>query len=185
MCPSLYSNVQALFADDTALWNSSNTVKNLKRCLQSSVDEFHHWCNVWKLEIQPIKTQLIYFSPHPKKKYKHQVEINVGNTIIKPQVSARYLGVIFDHKLNWRTHTKRIESKLASRIRLLRFLSRVSPESNNQIMVNLFKSLVRTVISYGSSTFSTAGDKVWERLQSTTSSTWNSILYICRIHTST
>ena len=32
-------------------------------------------------------------------------------------------------------------------------------------MINLCKSLARTVISYGSSTFLTAGDKVWERLQ--------------------
>ncbi len=33
-----------LFADDTAMWSSSNTITNFKHRLQSSVDESHRWC---------------------------------------------------------------------------------------------------------------------------------------------
>ncbi len=156
-----------LFADDTALWSSSNTISNLKDRLQKSVNEFNKWCQTWKLTIQPIKTELIYFSPHPKKKYKHQLEILVESETIKPQAMARYLGVIFDNKLTWRPHIKHIESKLASRISLLRFLSRSTTEPNMKTMLNLYKSLIRTIITYGSHVLLTAKANIWERLQVT------------------
>ena len=40
-----------LFADDTALWSVSNTIKNLSFRLQQSVNEFERWCGAWKLTI--------------------------------------------------------------------------------------------------------------------------------------
>src|ERR1700722_7216029 len=92
---------------------------------------------------------MMHFSPHPKKKYKNPVRLNVENINIKPQDSARYLGVIFDRKLDWRCHTKHIESKAASRIGLLRFLSRAARNPNDKTMLNIFKALVRTVLTYG------------------------------------
>jgi len=61
-----------LFADDTALWTSGHTLKNLSSRLQQSIDAFESWCNSWKLKLQPTKTELIHFSLHPRKKYKIQ-----------------------------------------------------------------------------------------------------------------
>ena len=101
-----------LFADDTALWSASNTITNINHHLQASVNEFYKWCNTWKLTIQPTKTEMLYFSPHPRKKYKKKIAIQVEDTIIKPIVAARYLGVIFDHQLKWRSHMNHIETKL-------------------------------------------------------------------------
>jgi hypothetical protein len=163
---SIYQHTEyGLFADDTALWTSSNTISNLKHRLQSSVNEFYNWCNTWKLTIQPTKTELLYFSPHPRKKYKNKITIRVGDTIIKLILSARYLGLIFDHQLNWRSHLHHMETKVAPRISLLRFLSKLNPNSNNNIMINLFKSLVRSIITYGSSILLTADGKIWKRIQ--------------------
>jgi hypothetical protein len=117
------------------------------------------------LTIQPTKTELLYFSPHPRKKHKNKITIEVENTIIKPTLSARYLGVIFDHQLNWRSHIHHIETKAAPRISLLRFLSKSNSNSNSNIMINLFKSLVRSIITYGSSVLLTADEKIWKRIQ--------------------
>ncbi|CAF4249483.1 unnamed protein product [Rotaria sp. Silwood2] len=154
-----------LFADDTALWSSSNTITNLNHRLQASVNEFYKWCNTWKLTIQPTKTEMLYFSPHPRKKYKKKIAIQVENTIIKPIAAARYLGIIFDHQLKWRSHMHHIETKVAPRISLLRFLSKLNTNSNNNIMINLYNSLVRSIITYGSSILLRADDKIWNRIQ--------------------
>ncbi|CAF1418002.1 unnamed protein product [Rotaria sordida] len=40
-----------LFAFDTALWTSSNTISNLTLKLRQSIDEFQSWCNSWKLKL--------------------------------------------------------------------------------------------------------------------------------------
>ena len=154
-----------LFADDTALWTSSHTLVSLSSRLQHSVDEFQRWCKSWKLQLQPTKTELIHFSIHPRKTFKNPVKIKVENTIIKPMDSTRYLGVFIDKTLNWRSHVHHIESKIASRISLLRFLNKASYEPTDKIMLNLFKSLVRSIITYGYPALLTANDKIWERLQ--------------------
>ncbi|CAF3317383.1 unnamed protein product [Rotaria socialis] len=154
-----------LFADDTALWASSNTITNLKNRLQSSTNEFQNWCNAWKLTIQPSKTELLHFSPHPRKKYKNELEIETEGVIIKPVFSSRYLGIIFDHKLDWRSYVNHIETKVASRISLLRFLAKLNPNANLNTMLILYKSLVRSIIAYGSPILLTANQKIWTRLQ--------------------
>ncbi|CAF1527231.1 unnamed protein product [Adineta ricciae] len=154
-----------LFADDTALWTSGHTLTSLKSRLQQSINEFESWCKSWKLKLQPTKTELIHFSLHPRKKYKNPVIVKVENTTIKPLDSTRYLGVIIDKRLKWRTHLDHIEAKIAPRIGLLRYLSIAAQEPNNKTMINIYKSIVRTVIIYGYPILLTADQKIWDRLQ--------------------
>ena len=154
-----------LFADDTALWTSSNTMSSLNFRLQQSIEAFESWCKSWKLKLQPTKTELVHFTVHPRKKYKNPINVKVEDTIIKPVDSTRYLGVIIDKNLNWSSHLQHIESKIVDRISLLRFLSRAAYEPNDKIMLNIFKSIARTIITYGYPILLTANDKIWERLQ--------------------
>ena len=154
-----------LFADDTALWTSSSSIAWLNVRLQHSVDEFQSWCKSWKLKLQPKKTELIHFSVRPRKKYKHPVTVKVEDTIIEPLDSTRYLGVIIDKQLHWRRHLNHIESKIGARISLLRFLSKAANEPNNKIMINIFKSMARTILTYGFPVLLTAKQSVWDRLQ--------------------
>ena len=154
-----------LFADDTALWTTSNTLTSLTQRLQQSIDAFESWCKSWKLKLQPTKTEMIHFRLHPRKKYKHPVEVKVENTTIKPLDATRYLGVIFDKQLKWKNHLQHLESKMAGRISLLRFLAKSAQEPNQRTMINIFKAIARPVITYGYPVLLTANDKVWERLQ--------------------
>ncbi|CAF3767452.1 unnamed protein product [Rotaria magnacalcarata] len=110
-----------LFADDTVLWTSANTMTCLSSRLQQSEDAFESWCKSWKLKLQPTKTEMIHFTIHPRKTYKHPVEVKCDNTIIKPLDHTRYLGVIIDKRLNWRRHLNHIETKIAPRIGVLRY----------------------------------------------------------------
>ena len=154
-----------LFADDTALWTSGNTPTSLSSRLQQAIDEFERWCKSWKLKLQPTKTELIHFSYHPRKQYKHPVEVRVDNVIIQPLESTRYLGVIIDKQLKWRTHLDTIEKKIAPRIGLLRYLSRSAYDPNSKTMINIFKSIARTIIIYGYPVLLTAKETIWNRLQ--------------------
>ena len=138
-----------LFADDTALWTTSNTLTSLTQRLQQSIDAFESWCKSWKLKLQPTKTEMIHFRLHPRKKYKHPVEVKVENTIIKPLDATRYLGVIIDKQLKWRNHLQHLETKMAGRISLLRYLAKSAQEPNQKTMLNIFKTIARPVMTYG------------------------------------
>ncbi|CAF1199840.1 unnamed protein product, partial [Rotaria magnacalcarata] len=147
------------------LWASANTRTSLSFRLQESVDAFKSWCKSWKLKLQPNKTQMIHFTIHPMKKYKHPVEVKVDNTIIKPLDHTRLLGVIIDKQFNWRRHLDHIEAKIAPRIGLLRYLSRTAYEPNSRTMINIFKSIARTIIRYGYPVLLTANQNVWNQIQ--------------------
>ncbi|CAF1258899.1 unnamed protein product [Adineta ricciae] len=56
--------------------------------------------------------QRIHFRLHPRKKYKHPVEVKVEKTIIKPLDATQYLDVIIDKtiKVEKSSSTSRIEN---------------------------------------------------------------------------
>ncbi|CAF4462458.1 unnamed protein product [Rotaria magnacalcarata] len=70
-----------------------------------------------------------------------------------------------DNRLSWRTHLKQVETRIAARLSLLRFLNRAAIEPNHNIMINLYKSLIRTVIIYGYPVLPSADNKIWNRIQ--------------------
>ncbi|CAF1155484.1 unnamed protein product [Adineta ricciae] len=138
---------------DTALWTSTISTTGLNERLQQCIDAFESRCSSWKLKLRPTKTELVHFSLHPRKKYKHPVD------------HTRYLGVIIDKRLNWQKHLEHIESRIGPRIGLLRYLSRISYDPNMKIMINVFKSIVRTIIIYDYPVRLTADQRIWNRLQ--------------------
>ena len=75
------------------------------------------------------------------------------------------MGVIIDKQLNWRRHLDYIETKIAPRIGLLRYLSKTAYEPNSRTMINIFKSIARTIIIYGYPVLLTADQNVWNRIQ--------------------
>jgi hypothetical protein len=99
------------------------------------------------------------------KKYKNTLSFKVNHTIITPVDTARYLGVVMDNKSLWRQHLQHVENKTATRIGLLRYLSKQAKEPNNHTMIQLYIALVRSVMLYGYPALLTAKEKVWERLQ--------------------
>ncbi|CAF1494352.1 unnamed protein product [Adineta ricciae] len=155
-----------LFADDTALWTSSNTLTSLSQRLQQPIDAFESWCKSWKLKLKPTKTEMIPFRLHTRKKYKHPVETKVENTTIKPLDATRYVDVIIDKQLKWRNHLQHLESKMTRRISLLRYLAKSAQEPNQKTMINIFKAIARPVMAYVYPALLTANDKVWDRLSS-------------------
>jgi hypothetical protein len=88
------------FADDTAIWTSSDTLSNLTSRLQQSIDVFQKGCKAWKQKLQPTKTEMIHFSIYSRKKYKNPVIVKVEDTVIQPLSSTGYLDVIIDKRLN-------------------------------------------------------------------------------------
>lgn len=142
-----------LFADDTSIWSDSNTITNLRKRLQESVDLFVGWCKRWKLQVQPTKTKLVHFSNHPRRKLKTPLTITIDGQTVPLSNEAKYLGVTFDRALNFKTHLKEMKKKTSSRIGLLRYLARNTEGDSTNTLNNLRKSLVRSITTYASTIF--------------------------------
>jgi hypothetical protein len=61
----------------------------------------------------------------------------------------RYLGVVFDGKLLSGTHVRYIQQKCCKRINFLRSMTGVSWGAHSDVMLILYKGLIRSILEYG------------------------------------
>ena len=100
-----------LFADDACLVSSSTSTRTLENNVNSELKLISKWLSNNKLCINYSKTYFMIFS---KRRSKSDLNIVIDNNKIKETDSVKYLGIIFDNKLNWAPQVTNITKKIAS-----------------------------------------------------------------------
>ena len=91
-----------LFADDTVLIVSHKNIEKLQNQVDYEINQVEKWMNANKLtNTNNSKSNFMLFT-NKKKKSKFKLDIN--NNQITESDSVKYLGVIIDNKLIWKTH---------------------------------------------------------------------------------
>src|SRR5664279_2103870 len=92
----------SLYADDTqiAAHSSTDDVKHAIDRLQLCVADVHRWCQSRRLQLNPSKTEAIWFGTKAslKKIAPADLRFEIGSDIIKPASSVRDLGVILENE---------------------------------------------------------------------------------------
>ena len=90
----------SLFADDIAIWISSEFIKTCFIRLQLALKIIQTWSAKWGLRFSPEKTKAMIFMKHQLKssnRYKgHGLSLEIYNKKIEIVSNHRYLGIIFD-----------------------------------------------------------------------------------------
>ena len=96
-----------IYADDTQIYLAFDTndpdcgIDRINACLS----DIRSWMITNKLKINDSKTEfLVLASPNTHAKLPSDLNIKVGNCVIRPSESAKNLGVIFDKKINMHSH---------------------------------------------------------------------------------
>ena len=74
-------------------------------------------------------------------------KLNINNSEIARTESIKFLGVLLDENLSWKTHIKYIENKISKNIGIL-FKAR--PFLNKKSLLSLYYSYIHSYINYGS-----------------------------------
>ncbi|UYV67852.1 hypothetical protein LAZ67_5002251 [Cordylochernes scorpioides] len=137
-----------LFADDTAILFNSKSVNLLVTQIQNYLNDIIKWCDEWKLDINPTKTQAIVFPPRDNKKFKPQTNLTVNSSTISWADHAKYLGVTLDSKLKFNLHVQNTirKAKIAkiSLSSLLNFKSNLTTKHK----FTLYKTCILPIITY-------------------------------------
>ena len=91
------------------------------------------------------KTEYIVFAPSKKARTPSHLKVNDVN--IGESSSVRYLGIILDNKLNFKEEIKRILSRMACSIKILKDIRNCFPIKTR---VTLLNALVLSHIQYSS-----------------------------------
>ena len=106
-----------LFADDTMMMSIGATQYHCINSLQPSLDAFTEWARVWKVGINPTKTQVITFTrstmPHASL-YMNGVEL-------EECFSHKHVGVHLQSDLKWSTHINSLIDQAESRLAIMKY----------------------------------------------------------------
>ena len=143
-----------LFADDTTVYISKSSVNEAVTAINAELIPIVNWFDANKLTLNIDKTQLMILSRKHEKKSDHPVLLR-GQPIA--QISeAKFLGVIVDQHLNWKSHITMVAQKLSKSCGLIyRIRKNLNLESKILIYYSLIQPYLTYCINVWSSTYKT------------------------------
>ena len=118
-----------LYADDTQiadhlqLTQAAAAMTNIERCVES----VHVWCTSKLLQLNPTKSEIIWFGSRTSLHRLHDVDLrlHIDTDIIAPLFVIRDLGVLLDSELSMTSHITKISSICYYQLRRLKQVRRV------------------------------------------------------------
>ena len=143
----------ALFADDSSLWRSGTNLELITHHLQEDLTKIQDWCETWGFNINASKSVGIVFTN--KNNYKNP-NLYINNQKIAFNTSTKFLGITFDSRLTWGPHINSIVERVKPALNILKCLTGTSWGANKDILLTIYKALIRSVLDYGSIAFESA-----------------------------
>ncbi|KAG1671734.1 RNA-directed DNA polymerase from mobile element jockey [Nymphon striatum] len=143
-----------LYVDDLVVAYASKSISTIERHLQLSLNKIEKWTNENGFKFSSSKTVSMHFClltrPH------HDPQLRLGSSPIPLVNSTRFLGLIFDKKLNFLKHMQVLKSKCFKALNLLRILSNTNWGADRKVMLRFYRSLIRSKLDYGSVVYGSA-----------------------------
>ncbi|GBO13764.1 RNA-directed DNA polymerase from mobile element jockey [Araneus ventricosus] len=114
--PQKHNTTLCIYADDTAILAKNKNTRYLTSALKKHIQELECWFHKWKIAINTSKTEAVLFT---KKRKIPNSNIKILNTIIPWSQEAKYLVVILDKQLTWKSHINFIKQKFRDNSRKL------------------------------------------------------------------
>ena len=159
MLPSNNVSVK-IFADDTKVFKRIKNEDDVTN-LQHAIDEMYEWTNKWLLKFNKQKCKILHLG---KNNPKHDYFIGDGTQriILEETDLEKDLGVFLDPELDFKSHIKKTVQKAS--YTSFKILKNFTYRDSN-ILVPLFKSLVRPILEYGNTVWSNGLKKYMNKIE--------------------
>ena len=130
------------FADDTNLFHTSKSVKNLNKQINRDMKHLNNWLSANKISLNVEKTELVIFKS-PRKVLLDEIKIKLSGKRFYPTNSIKYLGLKIDRFLYWHDQVNSIAVKLSrANALLLKIRNYVNMKTLRNIYFTIFDSLL-------------------------------------------
>ena len=144
----------SLYVDDFLICYCSKSMRTIERQLQQCLDRVHVWATENGFKFSKSKTQCVHFCN--SRKLHDDPHLTLNNTPIPVVKEAKFLGVIFDSKLSFIPHIKYLKAKCLKALNILKYLSNTNWGGDKQVLLRLYRSLIRSKLDYGSIVYGSA-----------------------------
>ena len=144
-----------LFADDTNLTVTGESIEEVELAMNSDLHCVHKWMFANKLSLNSSKTEfLLIGSNHRLRNLINQPNIKIDQDKIKQVHYSRLLGVQIDEKLTWNKHVEEVAKKATSGVGAIR---RIRDFVDRETLISIYNALVRPHFEYCSEVWDTLG----------------------------
>ena len=135
-----------MYADDTTIYFNLEDFPALNREqeINKELEKLNTWFQLNKLTLNVEKTKCMFFH---KRRAVPPINISMNNIPIDIVPHFKYLGIILDTHLSWKTHVAMVTGKLSKINGILNRLKYIYPTN---VLLTIYKSLFVPHINYGS-----------------------------------
>ena len=138
-CPQAKS---LLFADDTALLYSAPNINEIQSIISMSFPRVAEWLHANRLSLSISKT---YYQVYSHESISNNLAITVNETYVKRALTIKYLGVLIDEDLKFKSHIAKVSSTIS---RNLGIISRARYLLEKKQLILLYNALILPYITY-------------------------------------
>ena len=144
----------SLYVDDFCMCYRSKSMRTIERHLQQCINRIENWASHNGFKFSKSKTQCVHFCQ--LRKVHNDPELYLYRSLIPVVEDFKFLGVLFDRKLSFKPHIKYFKAKCLKALNLLKVLSHTDWGADRTVLLQLYRSLIRSKLDYGSIVYGSA-----------------------------
>ena len=137
----------SLYVDDFLICCKSSYMPAIERRLQGCLNKLQVWTRENGFRFSSSKTVCVHFC-RGRKLHTDPV-LHLDNLPIPVVEKTKFLGIIFDKKLNFIAHLKYIKSKCQKALNILKVAGHYKWGADRVILLNIYRAIVRAKMDYG------------------------------------
>ena len=132
----------------------SKSMRTIERHLQQCINRIENWALHNGFKFSKSKTQCVHFCQ--LRKVHDDPELYLYISLIPVVKDFKFLGIIFNRKLSFKPHIKYLKAKCLKALNLLKVLSHTNWGADRTVLLQLYRSLIRSKLDYGSILYGSA-----------------------------
>ena len=144
----------SLYVIDFCMCYRSKSMRTIERHLQQCINRIENWASHNGFKFSKSKTQCVHFCQ--LRKVHNDPELYLYGSLIPVVEDFKFLGVLFDRKLSFIPHIKYLKAKCLKALNLLKVLSHTDWGADRTVLLQLYRSLIRSKLDYGSIVYGSA-----------------------------
>ena len=152
----------SLYVDDLLICYRAKNMNNIERQLQLNLNKIEKWATENGFKFSSAKTVGMHFCK--KTKLHPDPELKIYGKPIKIVKETKFLGLIFDSKLSFIPHINALKVKCTKALDIIKVVSSTDWGADRSVLLNLYRSLVRSKLDYGCIVYGSARDSYIKKL---------------------
>ena len=137
----------SLYVDDFLICYRSKNMHTIERQLQQNLNNIQEWATRNGFKFSKSKTVCMHFCQ--LRKAHDDPVLTLDGQPIPVVEETKFLGVIFDNKLTFIPHIKKLKAKCQKALNLLRVVAHTDWGADRKILLNHYRTIVRSKLDYG------------------------------------